>query len=616
MMAEKHKLLSVECRATFDNGPVLASRHLNVMVPTMRDLADSLPSTWKADICNCKGFFGTTQPNQQWLDRFWRLVNSSCKEVPGVMRSFAVVPITGGRLASVAHCASTGTLAHRHLQGLPSTAAATLSAIGCLCIADSEADSVCPIKQGSEPLTTALEAVSSHTGIALEELLSPKKLGSTVFGQARALLAYHMSKQQLTDAEWVTLAQCPVFEDMSGSMMTLPSRIALLPSAAWEQHISELSQLLPWTPVKFHTASELQRKLLQHSGKRAMSLKVLLADLLPLVSGTQPARAEPLLLQALDELAQQPDHKVSSLTHIFVNGRLHPINRCVSCSSAVLNSLFSQHEILSSYILLPSECCTAQRQTVLKRHGLAHEGTPDPHFFIHCSKRFYAIKDNLSRDDSRRLSRLLVDMLQGNADSYQNKRDSDTSLSLSACPVFKSADLQFPYSNSEHPAFTSLRHSADHDHYRLVSLAVPVTDNAHGDTKQLRRKLGLPAEPMLEHVVNHMLKMAAAGHMENLSKQSSKPLFDLLLQDTQQAYHFIVMSISQKLAAPGGTNAGLDSNVTAKLAQEPWIWVAGCQFVRPNEVCFNLEDTAQHGNASALLLATSATRSACTHRRH
>ncbi len=169
----------MQCRATIFNAPVLASGHLNVMVPTMRDLADSLPSTWKADICNCKGETGATHPNQQWLDRFWGLVNSSHNKVPSEMSPFVLVPITGNRLASVAHCASTGTLSHRHLQGLPSNAAATLSAIGCLCIADSKADGVCPIRQGSEPLTTALEAVSSHTGIPLEQLLSPKKLGST-----------------------------------------------------------------------------------------------------------------------------------------------------------------------------------------------------------------------------------------------------------------------------------------------------------------------------------------------------------------------------------------------------------------------------------------------------
>ncbi|DBA97093.1 hypothetical protein WJX77_010501 [Trebouxia sp. C0004] len=287
-----------------------------------------------------------------------------------------------------------------------------------------------------------------------------------------------------------------------------------------------------------------------------------LAQLLPLVSSTQPVRSEPLLLlQALDELAEQPDLKVSSVTQILIDGRLHPINRCIS---NVLNLLFSQRETLSSYILLPSEYSPAQRQAVLKRHGLAHEGTPDPHFFIHCSKRFDAIKDDLSRDDSRRLSRLLGDMVQGNADSYQNNRDASTSLSVSACPVFKSADLHFPYSsNCEHPAFTSLRHSTHHDHYRLVSLTAPVTDNAHGDTRELRTKLGLPAEPVLEHVVSHTLQMAAAGHMEALSKQSSKPLFDNLLQDTQQAYQFIVKSVSQKVAAPGRAHADLDSNVTA-----------------------------------------------------
>ncbi len=223
---------------------------------------------------------------------------------------------------------------------------------------------------------------------------------------------------------------------------------------------------------------------------------------------------------------------------------------------------------------LPREYSTAQRQAVLKRHGLAHEGTPDPHFFIHCAKHFDAIKDDLSRDDSRRLSRLLVDMLQGNADSCQDNCHAATRLSLLACPVFKSADLHFPYSNSEHPTFTSLCHSTDHDRNRLVSLAVPVTDNAHGDTKELRARLGLPAEPLLEHVVSHMLKMAAAGHMGTLSKQSSRPLFDMLLQDTQQAYQFIVKSIGQKLALPSKTNPGLTSNVTAKLAQEPSGWQA------------------------------------------
>lgn len=87
--------------------------------------------------------------------------------------------------------------------------------------------------------------------------------------------------RQIDGFEWLSLRRCPIFEDIDGSMETLPGRIELLPNAAWEQHISELSQLLPWTPVKFHTASELQCKLLKHSGKHAMSLKMLLADQTP-----------------------------------------------------------------------------------------------------------------------------------------------------------------------------------------------------------------------------------------------------------------------------------------------------------------------------------------------
>lgn len=353
----------MQCRVTDFNAPVSASKHLNVMVPTMRDLADSLPSAWKADICSYAGESGSTHPNRQWLDHFW--ANCSHDEFPTVMRSFVLVPITGNRLASVAHCASTGTLARKHLLGLSNNAASTLSAIGCLCTADSRTDRVCSIKQGSDPLTTALKAVSDHTGIPLKQLLSPEELGSTVFGQARTLLACHMSEHQFAKADWLTLAQCSVFEHVRGNMMALPQKFVLLPNAAWESHISELSQLLPWTPITFHTASELQRKLLKRSGKCAMSLKDFLDHLLPLVSSTKPARSEPLLLQALDELAQQPNLQVRSLTHIFVNGRLHPINRCVGSSSTMVNSLFSQHETLSSYALLPSEYCVAQRQTVL-----------------------------------------------------------------------------------------------------------------------------------------------------------------------------------------------------------------------------------------------------------
>ena len=50
-------------------------------------------------------------------------------------------PITGNRLASVTHRRDTRALSFSQLDSWSSTAAATLSAIGCLCIADKRADS-------------------------------------------------------------------------------------------------------------------------------------------------------------------------------------------------------------------------------------------------------------------------------------------------------------------------------------------------------------------------------------------------------------------------------------------------------------------------------------------
>ena len=77
-------------------------------------------------------------------------------------------------------------------------------------------------------------------------------------------------------------------------------------------------------------------------------------------------------------------------------------------------------------------------------------------------------------------------MLHANVAAYQR---GYAWTQISACAVFKQAELHFPYdsssSSSSQQAFVSLAESADHDHYRLVALAVPVTDNAHGDTKAL-----------------------------------------------------------------------------------------------------------------------------------
>ena len=596
--------LCVYCRAKYDNKPLLTGGHLNVLAPTMLDVANSLPSAWETDVCKCTGESGATHPTHKWLKQFWSLMASSLTDKPNELDSFALVPITGNRLASIAHCRHNGALALQHLQGMPDSAATTLTAIGCVCIADRRAESASPIHYSHDSLTTALEAVSCQTGIPLKRLLSRQRLGVMVFHQARQLLAHHVCTSEYWNkdapAVWQILRQCPLFEDVSGSMVPLlaSQKYGLLPSASWEQRISELSQLLPWTPVRYHKTSELQRQLLKHSGMKVPSIpQFLRSDLLPAIKSAGADTAQPLLLQALDELAGQPNLKVSTLTEVFVNGSLQPISKCVDGTTSMFRSLFSQHERLSTYILLPDVYSTPQRLAVLRAHGLAHEGTPDTDFFIMCSERFTAVKDDMSRDDSRRLSRGLANMLQSNVESY--KHIMIARFLLPRRPVFKTADLPFPYTNHGHPAFTSLRGSADHDHYRLVALAIPVTDNSHGDTKELRAKLGLPTEPELQHVVDHLLKMAATGYMESLSKHTSNPMYGILLQDLEAAYQYIVKSISQQLARPEGADSET-ARVAVRLAEEPWVLVKGCMFVKPHELCFDLEEGTPHGNLFAL----------------
>ncbi len=127
-----------------------------------------------------------------------------------------------------------------------------------------------------------------------------------------------------------------------------------------------------------------------------------------------------------------------------------------------------------------------------------------------------------------------------------------------------------------------------------MALAVPVTDNAHGDTKTLRGRLDLPSEPVLEHVVDHMLKMAASGHFEALSKQMSYPLSDILLEDIKQSYMFIVNSVGQKLAAWQGRDTDL-AKTAGRLRHEPWVLVQGSKFVVPSELCYDLEEDTHHG---------------------
>jgi len=364
--------------------------------------------------------------------------------------------------------------------------------------------------------------------------------------------------------------------------------------------MAELGQLLPWAPVRYHTASKTQLLLLKQSDLKFPTMPDFLRhSLIPAINNNSTSNsAESLLLHTLDKLALCTRLTISPLSSVFVTGRLHAISRCVDSTSTLFRSLFSQHSA-SGYTLLPDVYATPQRLAALKRHGLAHEDSPDPEFFRECAKRFSDLSSSQgrSRDDIKRLSWSLVNMLHANVAAY---RRGYAWTQISACAVFKQAELHFPYnsssssSSSSQQAFVSLAESADHDHYRLVALAVPVTDNAHGDTKALRGRLGLPSEPVLEHVVDHMLKMTASGHFEALSKQMSNPLSETLMEDIKQSYMFIVDSIGQKLAVGQGRDADL-GKTTERLGQEAWVLVQGSKFVVPSELCYDLEEDTHHG---------------------
>ena len=566
------------------------------MVPTMDDLGPNLPESWQHSVCNIGSH--DSQPTSEWLERFWDLMASLPGAVPKSLHSFALVPIYGNQLASIQHCIQHQALSHTHLQYLPSFAASTLSSIGCVCIEEPRADKVGQIvNEAKQGLLPALDAASSRLGVPLSQLLSQQRLGSTDFNNARQLLA---DCTQSSPETWQTIRQCPIFEHSTGQMVTLSGNwYGLLPGSSWEEHMPLLESLLSWTPVKHHTASVTQQKLIQHSSMPVPSLtNFLQSELLRAVKRNNGYSTEPLLLLAIDELAGVPQDSLGNLDFISISDCPHPISRTVDGSSPLLQTLFSKPGTDGDFKLLPQRYATPARLAVLKSHGLAHLSTPDADFFISCSERFTSMSSSLTRDEKRRLSRGLVEMLHGNMAAYtlghaRNGLSISARARIAVCPVFKTAELQFPY-NSTQPEFVALASSADHDHYQLVSLALPVTDNSHGDTKTLRRQLGLRTQPGLTHVVDHLLKLTAMPDLKAALKHGS-PMRAFVLDGIQKGYQFIISIVSEVAAKAGSEGIAILADESSRLAQGAWVLVQDCKFVRPCELCFDLEEDTSQG---------------------
>ena len=211
----------MHCRKKYGGTPLLASTHLNVLVPTLDDLAASLPSSWQHSECNIS--IDGRHPSSQWLEQFWTLMAARTGNIPASLRCFAVVPIARNRLASFEHCLQHQALSQAHLAALPSFAANSLAAVGCICITENRAHRASPIPHWSEPLTIALDATSRRLGLLLQHLLSHPRLGGTELNAVRLLLAEHVHITGANHATiWQTLCHCPIFEDVTGSMTTLP----------------------------------------------------------------------------------------------------------------------------------------------------------------------------------------------------------------------------------------------------------------------------------------------------------------------------------------------------------------------------------------------------------
>lgn len=254
--------------------------------------------------------------------------------------------------------------------------------------------------------------------------------------------------------------------------------------------------------------------------------------------------------------------------------------------------------------MLPAQFATEAILAVLKKRGLLHEDCSDPQFFLACARQFVRLAHSMSRDDKTRHSITLVSMLQRNISSYQTLASSPAWSSWAAvksyladCPIFLTAELTFPYDMTTVPQLVSLKDSEDHANYRIVANAAPITSNAMGDTNLLRAKLGLPTEPQLRHVANHLLRTVNADRVAALfamPKSRANTLLDFLLEDIERAYGHIVKRVEGFFVA-GKSNDHVFAWLSQRLEHDPWVLVREGKFVVPRELCFDIAEDSSKG---------------------
>jgi len=548
---------------------------------------------------------GREHPPMTWVLSFWDLVQSVLKAVPKELFDTMLVPISDGHLASPAFCQANSALTTAQQQRWPQ---GVLHGLKLLCITSAQADMLRPIKPGEEPFICALEAAARFQQVPLRQLVCPEKLGQAAFSDLRRALATNLpappNPPEPINAIWQILSRCCIFEASDGSWTHLIFPfLSKLPNAAWEQHLPDLPPIRFFTPIRFHSASPAHQTLVNHACLQTPELSEFLnSAILPSLQAAEEHNGnhEALLLHALDDLANDPDFAPTMPTRLPIDGVLQNVSRLVDSSSWLFRTLFSSQHPHPDYQLLPAQYATVQRLSVLKKVQLAHEESPDPQFFLACASQFARVMGTLSRDDQLRCSLALVKLLQEQADAYSHHVRgawSTVRYTLAGMRIFPTADLPPPYNAYawQWRPFCSLVESEDHEHYRLVSTAVPVISNSVLGTQYLRRKLGLPTHASVLRVIDHLVNMAgseAAGCLRQTGA-ATQALRQQLLADFQKGYHIIVGAASLLLTQPADVTT-LNS-MSQHLASSQWLLVSGGFFVSPQSVYFGLQQDTGGG---------------------
>ena len=232
------------------------------------------------------------------------------------MKKILAIQLTNGCLASPPYFIDQDILSSAPLAVMGSTGVECLSACGCLCSLDSNADVSCSPDSHTDAygqLVSALSAAAKRQGLPLKRPVSERQLGTEMFEQVCQILA-NVDINTLQDRQlfWQLVEQCSIWQLVDGTPVSLASnkRCIMLPYVEWEQRVAHMTHHFPWVIIKHHSGSALQKKLwknLMHCRGSGLvyynTVPFFLKEaLLPAMYRSKNAALQHLLLNALDDM--------------------------------------------------------------------------------------------------------------------------------------------------------------------------------------------------------------------------------------------------------------------------------------------------------------------------